>query len=165
MKKLVWRNKRTEPNICLIEIKDKNIEEININGINSFLKNGNFFLIEEIKKMIFLKKIDLNLDEIKKEIFNKVFRRFKKKKEGFLMLFLRYMTNIYILNSKKDFLEEGISNIKNKTDIKDDYVFYKLLISSHILSFKDLEENVDEFFNFVLEQEQQEQQEQGEQNE
>lgn len=154
MKKLVWGNK-TEPNICLKEIMDKNIEEININGINEFLNNGNFFIIEEIKKMIFLKKIDLNLDEIKKKIFNKVFKRFKKDKEGFLMLLLSHMSNIYILNSKKDFLKEGLNNIKNKTDIKDDYDFFELLVSSRILSFKDLEKNIDEFFNFVLEQQEQ----------
>lgn len=154
MKKLVWGSK-TEPNICLKEIMDKNIEEININGINEFLNNGNFFIIEEIKKMIFLKKIDLNLDEIKKKIFNKVFKRFKKDKEGFLMLLLSHMSNIYILNSKKDFLKEGLNNIKNKTDIKDDYDFFELLVSSRILSFKDLEKNIDEFFNFVLEQQEQ----------
>lgn len=150
-KKLVWRKEETDIDTFSTEIKDKDIEEININGINFFLKDERYSAIENLRKLIFIGKIETNFDEIEKEIFKSMLKRFKIHKKDFLIHFLRCISNIYILNVNFDIKNLKNISLKNMEEVNQD--FFKFLLSIHIFSFKDITEMLDKFLNFTIEEE------------
>lgn len=107
----------TDINKFLNELKEK--KDINIHGLfSTILKQENYkTLINEIDKLIFFKKINLNEEKLIKEIENELKRKvFEKEKENynFLKKYFMYYMNLYFILEIKNRKYELIDKIYQK---------------------------------------------------